>query len=201
LGLPNPDEEGDKPSSLANYRAEPSELIGQSALGFVYGIEFPRHPQIAKFNSNQPILGFDGWGFLALSGAYALVLVQAKATDEDKRPPGEAEKLAQECRQVPQQLSKICRALSVLAVLLQNQSHYLQAVLGMLECLEQGDLPQMVVAPVVVRGLIGAHIGDLEPIRAAFSEIAPIVGRGVTVSIGADLTQFGREVMYRAREN
>jgi hypothetical protein len=69
----------------------------------------------------------------------------------------------------------------------------------MLEALGRGTLPRLVIAPVIIRGQVEAHRDDLEPLRSSSTAFAPAVGRGVTVSIGTDLTEFGRVVMSRAR--
>lgn len=199
MGLPDPDEEGKKPEHLANYRSEATELLARSALKHVFSVEFPAHPQRGKTNQNQPVLGFDGWGLVGShSAGYALVLVQVKGTDDVKRPPSEARKLAEECRRVPRQPSALCRALSVLVLTLKN-SPYETIVVEMLEVLGRDSLPKIFVAPVVIRGALVAHSDDLSPIRTACQEITPIAGRGVVMSLGVDLGEFGRRVMTQAR--
>lgn len=198
LGLPDPDKEGGKPQHLTTYRSETTELVARNALHIAHGIEFPAHPQHGKTNPNQPVLGFDGWGFLHFDKEYALVLVQVKGTEDVNTPPAVALKLAQECQKVSQQPDVICRALSVLALYLKG-SPFQQVVLDMLEKIGKNTLPQIVVAPVIVRGTVSAHIDDLKPIRTVLSQMASLKGRGLTVSIGVNLSDFGRAVMLRAR--
>jgi hypothetical protein len=70
----------------------------------------------------------------------------------------------------------------------------------MLEQLGQARLPRMLVAPVVVRGTTHCCIDDLMPVRVAASHYGPALGRGMVVSIGLPLADFGRVVMEKARE-
>lgn len=199
LGLPDPDKEGGKPEHLTSYRSETTELVARNALKVAHRIEFPAHPQRGKTNANQPVLGFDGWGFVHFADrGYALVLVQVKGTEQARRPPTVAQQLAKECQNVPLQPDVICRALSVLAIYL-KKSPFQQVVLDMLEKIGQNTLPQIIVAPVIVRGSLPAHIDDLKPIRPVFSQMGSIIGRGVVVSIGVNLSDFGRAVMSQAR--
>lgn len=199
-GLPNPDEEGNKPLSLANFRSEPAEIVARGALASAHNIEFPVSPQMGKTNPNMPILGFDGWGIVLDSARYhhVLVLVQVKGTDDATVPPAEAYKLAEECRRVPREPAKIARALSILALLLKG-TDLGDIILTMLEELGGDQLPAMAVAPVVVRGTTLASLGDLEPIQAASRDYRPATALGVSVSVGADLADFGRAVTTRAR--
>jgi hypothetical protein len=199
LSLPDPDVEDNKPEQLTNYRSESTELIARSALMFAHNIEFPASPQKGKTNQNQPVLGFDGWGFLKISDDdYALVLVQVKGCEDNNHPPGEAKKLATECTRIPKQQSAIARALSVIALQLENTS-FSSIVMKMLEEMASGSLPVLVVSPVIVRGSTLPHIDDLQPVMNIFTSRSPFIGRGVVVSIGARLGDFGREVMSRAR--
>jgi hypothetical protein len=199
LGLPNPDDEGDKPEALTNYRSECTEIIARRALKEAFGIEFPTAPQRGKTNPNMPILGFDGWGlFGSPSGGYSLVLVQVKGTEATNRPPAEAKTLAEECKNAPNNLTLICRALSVLVHLLEGSSLQ-QYIIEMLETIGKGNLPDIVIGPVIVRGKLSSHIDDLEPVRRAFDDIDSAIGRGITISIGARLTELGHIVMSQAR--
>jgi hypothetical protein len=198
--LPNPNDEGNKPAHLTNFRSETAEMVAKGVLASTHSVTFPTAPQRGKVNANQPILGFDGWGILGAQEANcALVLIQVKGTDDERRPPGEAMKLAEECKRVPRQPHKLSRVLAVMVTQL-DESPLQQSLLCMLETIGQNMLPPLVVAPVIVRGQTPPHRHDLEPVRAAASEFAPAIGRGVTVSISANLTDFGRMVMARARQ-
>lgn len=44
------------------------------------------------------------------------------------------------------------------------------------------------------------QIADIQPVREASEHFAPATARGVVVSIGVSLTDFGRVVMTRARQ-
>jgi hypothetical protein len=198
-GLPDPAAEGAKPLSLRNYRSETAEIVARHALAATFGVDFPASPQLGKTNPNQPILGFDGWGLLSLAdGGRAFVLVLVKGTEDPSRPPGEAHKLAQEFRAAPTKRDALCRALSVLAVVLSDAS-LKGVILEMLESMGQDVPPRLIVAPVIVRGTLSSHIDDLKPVRAVRGEIAPATGLGLTVSIGASLEDFGKAVMAMAR--
>lgn len=198
--LPDPSEEGSKKPWLTNYRSEAAEMVARGALASAYSMEFPVAPQQAKPNANQPILGFDGWGLLQIASAHkALVLIQVKGTDENKCPPGEAQKLATECINVPQEHSKISRALVTIFHLLPDDDTLKKDVLLMLEGMGSGNLPTITVAPVVVRGVTDPHVDDLKPVQDVVASLTPALARGATVSIGTNLTNFGHEVMTRAR--
>ena len=199
--LPNPDEEksSKKPQHLTNYRSETGEMVAKAALAHVYQFMYPAAPQEGKLNQDQPVLGFDGWGFLRLSSTeFAFVLVQVKTTDQDKCPPDEADKLATECKNGVKGLSKLARALCAVVRLLIETELQL-AVLRMLEIIGKGSLPTINVAPAINRGKSSGDIKDMAPIRAAQADYAPAVSWGVSVSIGAPLTDFGSVVMQRAR--
>lgn len=199
MGLPNPEVEANKNPSLSTYRSETCELVARDALSAVYDIRFPTAPQRGKTNANQPILGFDGWGFWKTGTTdHTLVLIQVKGTDEDRCPPTIARALAEECRRLPNQESEICRALTVLAQLLRN-TDFFTVVLRMLEKMGSGNLPRMVVAPVIVRGTTPPHVDDLKPIRDVFVDLTPNLGKGIAMSISVDLNEFGKVVMDRAR--
>jgi hypothetical protein len=200
LGLPDPEEEkkGGKPPALRNYRSESTEMVARGALAKIHGIAFPAHPQLGKANPNQPFLGFDGWGLLATDDGLVLTLVQVKGTDHESSPSPEAHRLAEECKAVPRDVGKLARAISLLVVNVVGQPEK-QALVRMLAQLGRGELPKMVVAPVVVRGLTLAEMADLQPVRQASPEYAPAVGRGLAVSIGVHLTEFGERVMKLAR--
>jgi hypothetical protein len=198
MGLPDPEAEGNKPSQLTNYRSETSEIIARLALAEAHGIGFPSNPQQGKTNPNQPVLGFDGWGFLSLAdSSTAFVLVQVKGTESSDRPPREASTLAAECQRVPASTNELCRALSILAPRLQGGDR--DCVLRMLEQLGRGEIPLLAVAPVIVRGTIDAHFDDLSPVQSSCPNFSPAIARGVVVSVGAELGAVGLEAMTRAR--
>lgn len=200
MGLPDPAKEGNKPPQLTNYRSQTAEMIAKGALAKAYHFEYPAAPQEGSANPNQPILGFDGWGFVGDgNGGIALGLIQVKATEAAKSPPPDATALADECKRVPTDVSALCRALTLLARLLHGdplQSHVLQ----MLEQLGQGRLPAMRIAPAVVRGLSAGSLTDLDPVRQAVADLSPASLRAVVVTIGVCLQKFGLLVMNRARE-
>jgi hypothetical protein len=201
LGLPDPEKENltKKQPWLRNYRSETTEMVARGVLKTAHHVDFPSHPQRGKANANQPFLGFDGWGLLSLEGTAAkLVLVQVKGTDDTACPPSEARKLAQECKDVPRDLGKLARAISVLAVNLKGTKEGV-TLLQMLEQLGKGILPPMAVAPVIIRGITPANGDDLQPIRQVVGEFLPACARGVTVSINVALTEFGERVMTLAR--
>ncbi|MEW5929616.1 MAG: hypothetical protein AB1941_19350 [Gemmatimonadota bacterium] len=201
-GLPNPesDLEGKKKPHLTNYRSETLEFVARYALRVAHGINFPVHPQRGKLNVNQPVLGFDGWGiFESADDGFKLALIQVKGTDEDRVPPREATKLADECTRIPTSVDEVCRALSVMIVNLPVGPE-LYAIGAILESLADADeLPPVLIAPVVVRGLQPASNDDLGPIRDVAAGIEPSGMRGLSVRIGVDLTAFGHTVMTRAR--
>jgi hypothetical protein len=146
----------------------------------------------------MPVLGFDGWGILNSAGIISLVLVQVKATDEDACPPGEATKLAEECRDIPRDADKIARSLSVLAVHTRDTAIG-DAILGMLEILGNGAIPRITVSPGIVRGVTHPHCDDLTPVREAYSDILPANVLGIAVGISVDLADFGHTVTSKAR--
>jgi hypothetical protein len=197
-GLPDPTREGFKPAQLTNYRSETTEVIARLGLVEAHSLRFPTNPQAGKPNPNQPILGFDGWGFFELpSGGTALVLVQVKGTESEDCPPSEASKLANECKQMPTDISALCRALTILALRLGGADK--DTALSMLEQLGTSQLPSIGVAPVIVRGATNGCIDDLSPIKDVCGEFAPVFARGLVISVGAPLGDVGVEVMRRAR--
>ena len=201
-GMPDPESErgSGKPSHLRNYRSEAAELIAQEVLAKAYRIRFPASPQATKGNANQPVLGFDGWGLLDLDdGAVALVLVQVKASDHDRRPPDVAKVLVDECCRVPREPDKLCRALTAMLVLL-DATDFKPRLLAMLQSLGLGSLPPLVVCPVIVRGTVAADMDDLATLRTAESRFEPARARGLCVSLGATLETFGHRVFSEARK-
>jgi hypothetical protein len=87
MGMPDPEAEGNKPPQLTNYRSQSAEMLVKSVLAQIYSFQYPVAAQETTGNPNQPILGFDGWGIHeGINSYYTLVLIQVKATDQDKRP-------------------------------------------------------------------------------------------------------------------
>jgi hypothetical protein len=200
-GLPNPEVEAGKIEHMTNYRSEASELVALGALTEAYAIRFPVAPQRGKTNANQPILGFDNWGLITeADGHYILVLVQVKGTEDKRHPPDVVVTLVEECARIKDQQDEICRALSVLLLTLKEPADR-RAVKLMLQLLGKDEMPKLIVAPAVVRGLERSHLDDLTPLRTEAPKFAPAVAYGVTVSLEEDLLNFGRAVMIRARSD
>ena len=199
-GLPDPAKEASKkPEHLKNYRSETAEMLAKGALVAAYKIAFPVAPQRGKPNANQPILGFDHWGVEEIDGGAALALVQVKGTHDDGVPPDVASVLATECKRVPTQVDEICRTITVLVLALDGNPLQI-ALLHMLEELGNDRLPKLIVAPVVVRGgTTISSLDDLTPCRDVSADFMPAISRGVTVSIGVSLNDFGKAVMEGAR--
>jgi hypothetical protein len=202
MGMPDPDAEGDKPRQLTNYRSQTAEMLAKGALNRAYSIQYPVAAQETTGNSNQPILGFDGWGIREENdGQYTLVLIQVKATDQNGQPPKVAHDLVEECKRVPREFSPIARALTAMQRLLKSRDNEMlqRATLQMLERLGRNELPNMYISPAIIRGTTTSSIDDLQPIREAVADYAPAISRGVSVSIGVALDEFGRIVMQQAR--
>ena len=199
MGLPNPDEEGDKPPQLRTYRSETAEMVARSALETAYGFEFPPAPQAGKTNANQPILGFDGWALERLNAEdYAFVLTQVKGTDQNKYPPDQADVLVDECRRITDERGKLARSFTVIVQLLEKDSALEGIVIKMLEKLGRGSSPVLLVAPAIIRGTTASEMKDLEPLRNAAASL-PVKSRCVSVSVGVSLNDFGEYVMNQAR--
>jgi hypothetical protein len=200
--LPNPDAEGKKPEHLKNYRSETAEIIAREALSAVFGMATPPALHATKGNRNQPILGFDGWSVMdRASGELALVLLQVKATDEDKRPPGEAAKLIVECGQVSADVEKL-KSFLIACIMRCKGTAFANALMQMVVELEATDkIANTVVAPVIIRGLVAAELEDLTSLRGATATYQHAKARGLTLSLGADLTAFGRKAMESARQH
>ena len=200
--LPNPESEGDKPAHLTNYRSETTELLAREALSEVFGMATPPALHATKGNRNQPILGFDGWSVMNYSsGELALVLMQVKGTDDAKRPPSQAEKLIVECSQVTSGVEKLKGFLTACLVRCKGTPFRDPLVEMLVELERTGKLANLVVAPVIIRGLVKADLGDLASLRKATGNFAHAKARGMSLSIGADLTAFGRAAMEKARQH
>lgn len=199
-GLPDPEQERNKPKQLTNYRSQSAEMVAKAALAKVYQYKYPAAPQEGTGNPNQPILGFDGWGILETEeGDNYLALIQVKATDNNNSPPPDADKLAEECRSAPKDKSKICRALTMLCRLTKGDPLH-TSVMQMLEKMGQPSETPIIISPVIVRGLTCAKISDLDPVMFIANEILPAPIHALVVSIGVCLEQFGLRVMTMARE-
>lgn len=201
IGLPDPNAEGNKPVPLTNYRSQSAEMVAKIALAAAFNFTYPAAPQEGSTNPNQPILGFDGWAIAnETGGSHFFVLIQVKGTEDDKCPPREADTLAEECKRVPRDPSKLSRALCVLLRFLEDDDPVCLQGFKMLEALGKGELPPIYVAPVVVRGTSRVHMDDLGPVRKASLDFAPAIGRGVAIRIGVSLNEFGKIVMEKARQ-
>lgn len=200
--LPDPSEEAGKPAHLTNYRSETTELVAREAMSAVFGMATPPALHATKGNRNQPILGFDGWSVMNQSnGELALVLMQVKATDDAKRPPAPAANLIVECGEVSKRIGKLKGFLTACVVRCHG-SPFQDGVARMLVELQRTDgIKNLVVAPVIIRGLVPADLEDLKSLRAATSGFGGALTRGMCLSLGADLTEFGRAAMDRARQN
>jgi hypothetical protein len=200
--LPNPDLEGKKPAQLTNYRSETSEIIAREALSSVYKFATPPTLHATKGNRNQPILGFDGWSVMSLeNGELALVLLQVKATDDKARPPGEAAKLIVECGQAATNVEKL-KGFLMACTLRCKGSPFALPLMSMVAELETTNrIANTVVSPVIIRGTVTADLGDLETLRNAKGSYLHAKARGMSLSIGADLNDFGRAAMKRARQH
>lgn len=200
--LPDPAAEGAKPVHLTNYRSETTEIIAREALSAVFGMATPPALHATKGNRNQPILGFDGWSVMNKStGELALVLIQVKGTDDDKRPPGEAAKLIVECGKVTAEIEKL-KGFLMACVLRCKDTQYSSPLLELVIELEKtGKIADLVVAPVIIRGLVDAHLDDLSTLRAATSGFGHAKARGMSLSLGAELGKFGRTAMDAARQH
>lgn len=200
-GQPNPEAEGNKPVQLTNFRSEAAEIVARHALGKSHNIFFPVAAQMVKGNANQPVLGFDGWGLLQDdNGNYSLVLVQVKGSDENERPPSVSEALIAECKTASLNLNALGRALTSMATLLQCPSLQI-IVFRMLETIGNDQMIPLIVAPVIIRGGVSAHIDDLKALIDSALEFNPAFSRGVSASIGISLSQFGKVLFEEARKN
>jgi hypothetical protein len=195
-GLPDSAAERGKPAALRNSRSEPAEMVARLALREIAGVQFPVGGQLTKGNPNQPVLGFDAWGVAKEGAGATLVLVQVKATDDPARPPGPSAELAVECQRAGGQRDRILRALGALAAAGALEQDLLLAILALLEAIGNGQPPSIRIAPVFVRGRVAAHIDDLAEIRAA-PPAEPV--HGLSVGVGAPLSDFGEAVLRYAR--
>jgi hypothetical protein len=200
--LPDPAAEGKKPAHLSNYRSETTEFIAREALSAVFGIATPPALHATKGNRNQPILGFDGWSVMSqATGELALVLIQVKGTDDVLRPPSQAANLIVECGAVTAEVSKLKGFLTA-CVLRCKGTPFCASIVKMLVELEKtSKIANLVVAPVIIRGVVPAHLDDLGSLRVATGSYAHAKARGMSLSIGADLSEFGRMAMNAARQN
>ncbi|UIY40814.1 hypothetical protein [Methylobacterium radiotolerans] len=199
--LPNPDNEGNKPPQLTNYRSETAEILAREALRFIFGIVAPPSLHATKGNRNQPILGFDGWSVMKLDdGDIALVLLQVKATDDKKRPPGEAATLIEECRKATVDLEKLKSYLSACIIRCKGTEFAWPLMVMLSKAQKTKEAGKLIVAPVIIRGQVEADHNDLHSLRNATHIFAPALARGVSLSIGAELGAFGAQAMKMARQ-
>ncbi|MAP67952.1 MAG: hypothetical protein CL952_00305 [Erythrobacteraceae bacterium] len=200
--LPDPVAEGQKPVHLTNYRSETTEIIAREGLSAVFGMATPPALHATKGNRNQPILGFDGWSVMnESSGELALVLIQVKGTDDKDRPPSQAAKLIVECGKVTTEIGKL-KGFLVACALRCKGTEFCTPLLNMLVELEKTEMvTNLKVAPVIIRGLMTADLEDLKSLREATSTFGHAKTRGMSLSIGADLNDFGRMAMNAARQH
>lgn len=200
--LPDPAAEGNKPGQLTNYRSETTELLARAALAVVFGFDVPPALHATKGNRNQPILGFDGWTVMrATDGNLALVLLQVKGTEDATRPPSVAAELVTECEHAVTDFGKLKGFLMACLVRCKG-TVFQEPLMNMIIELEREDrIANTILAPVIVRGSHESHIDDLSTLRGATVSFLHARARGMTVSLGAELTAFGRMAMTRARQN
>jgi len=200
--LPDPDAEGQKPAHLTNYRSETTEIVAREALAVVFDMATPPALHATKGNRNQPILGFDGWSVMNQStGELALVLIQVKGTDDTNRPPTQAARLIVECGKATTEVSKL-KGFLVACALRCKDTEYCTPLIKMLVELEKtSKVANLMVAPVIIRGLVTADLEDLKSLREATATFGHAKARGMSLSIGADLNDFGRKAMDAARQN
>ncbi|NNH83560.1 hypothetical protein HLH89_21360 [Rhizobium laguerreae] len=202
-GLPNPDKEGNKPEHLKNFRSETAEIIAREALSAVFGFATPPALHATKGNRNQPALGFDGWSLATNSEEeVSLVLIQVKGTDDERRPPGEAAKLVKECALAASDVEKLNDYLCACVTRCDGTSLWPTLISMMLELETTQRIERTIVSPVIIRGRTSASIDDLRSLRAAGAATyrhAKVFG--LSLSIGAELTDFSRLAMKKARND
>lgn len=201
-GLPDPKSEGNKPPQLSNYRSETAEILAREALKRVFNMATPPSLHATKGNRNQPILGFDGWTLMALEcGNLSLVLVQVKATDDKNRPPGEAEKLINECSIASVDIQKLKGFISACIVRCKGTEFAKTLIEMLVELRKANKIENTVVAPVIIRGLVSANHDDLASLKTSTTKFGSSRARGMSISIGANLNDFGQIAMNKARES
>lgn len=200
--LPDPDVEGGKPPQLTNFRSETAELLARAALAVVYGFATPPTLHATKGNRNQPILGFDGWTVMQMTdGELALALLQVKGTEDATRPPGVAAELVAECGKAVTDTGKL-KSFLVACMIRCQGTEFQKPLMNMIIELERTErIVNTVLAPVIVRGSHDSHIDDLGTLRGATVSFLHAKARGMTLSIGAELSAFGRAAMTRARQH
>lgn len=199
-GLPDPEEEKNKPAQLRNYRSETCELFAREVLRIVHNISTPGALNATKGNGSQPMLGFDGWGLFDQSnGNWALVLFQVKGSDDANSPPSVAQTLVSECLAITPTDSKVNRAISAQLIRVKGTDDALP-LLKMLQTLGERKTIDIMVAPIIVRGSVSPQIQDLQPIKDAHAGFGKVITTGMTIGVGAPLEEFGKLVMIKARE-
>lgn len=202
-GLPNPDKEGNKPEHLKNFRSETAEIIAREALSVVFGFATPPALHATKGNRNQPALGFDGWSLVAnAEEQVSLVLIQVKATDDERRPPGEAAKLIKECAAAASDREKLNDYLCACVIRCEGTPLGQTLMKMMLELESTERIERTIVSPVIIRGRISAEIEDMRSLRDAGTDTyLHAKAFGMSLSIGTELTSFGRLAMMKARSD
>jgi hypothetical protein len=199
MGMIDPETEGNRPAQLRASRSEAAEMVARVALRAAFDIDFPVAAQVCKGNASQPVLGYDGWGVVALEGGLALALVQVKATDDPDRPPAQSGVLERECcaasALVPE---KIARALCSMVRLL-DEGEIRDSLLRMMQQLGKGEPLRLVIAPVLVRGNVEAHVDDLAGLISSSTSFIPAEPRGAVAGVGVELGEFGVQVTSLAR--
>ncbi|MGM5028327.1 hypothetical protein AB8B02_19050 [Tardiphaga sp. 862_B3_N4_1] len=199
--LPDPAAEGGKPAQMTNYRSETAELVARSALATVYQMATPPTLHATKGNRNQPILGFDGWSIMQMGTELALVLIQVKGSEDKSRPPGVAGELIVECGRAVIANTKL-QGFLIACVLRCKDTEYSAPLMNMIiELTTNGKIANTILAPVIIRGAVEANEDDLTTLRAATPSFLHAKARGMSLSIGTELTEFGRTAMTRARQN
>lgn len=198
-GMTDPARDGGKPVALRVTRSQAAEFVAKCAFRQLHGYSYPAHPQSGCANANQPVLGFDGWGYVSDTAETPdLVLVQVKATDDAECPPKVATELAAECARAPNDRGALARALSVIVHLARDEAAKRIAI-RLLEALGADRPIRVVVAAAIVRGITISSVSDLDPVRVVAKEYATATGHGVSLTIGVDLHQFGQVVTDQAR--
>lgn len=201
-GLPNPEAEGNKPAQLSNYRSETAEILAREALSRVFNMITPPSLHAVKGNRNQPILGFDGWTLMALGcGNLALVLIQVKATDDKSRPPSEAAKLITECSKAPVDIEKLKGFVSACVIRCKGTPFDKILIKMLADLHRENSVKNIIVAPVIIRGVVEADHRDLSTLKSATEKFVGASTRGMSLSVGANLNDFGKMAMNMARQS
>lgn len=200
--LPNPVVEYSKPKQLRNYRSETTEIVSRKIMQKEYKIIFPVSSQKDKLNTNQPILGYDGWGLICEDEEHInLALLIVKGSEENASPPKVVTNLANECNSARIEEDKLLRVLINLCFKLDDQP-ILEILVRLIQNI-YNNIPQSIyIAPILIRGLFKASISDLNPVRNVFlPEENKFFARGIAASLGIELTELGEKVMLKVRNS